>query len=602
MTIVLAHTISGVSEEHQATALYVDRSGGPERISYGTYFNALPAGYWSHHTDADEVTLTVRTRGSGAIEVFASDHTSASQVVHREEVNGEGELTATLSLAGREKGGWFWFDLLPGEAGLELLSGEWTTESEPRRQGHASIGMTTVNKEDYCLATLDALADSEEALSVIDRIYVIDQGSKKVSDYPGYEAIAERLGEQFSYIQQANLGGSGGFSRSMLETLDAGVSDFTLLLDDDVRVEPEAIYRLVQFGRFATEPTIVGGHMLDMFNPTVVHAWAEKIDLKNFLWNPGPPAHHRHNFNDRNLRATTWAHRRETAHYTGWWMCLIPTDVMRRIGLSLPAFLKWDDAEYSIRAKLQANISTVSLPSSALWHVAWTDKDDSREWQAYFHARNRILSALLHSPYENSGKLLGHLGRIDSKHLLCMEYFAAHIRELAYRDILRGPEHLHEDLPVIFARLRALRGDFVENQLYAKPDAIPAAVGGRRTFDIEWDFPPSRRKLPVWTAAQVARHWASASPPPDAAPQIELVRRDATWWRMPRYDSVVVTDSARTSANVYRRDQAFFRAQFKSSGAALAELRKQWDELSESYRAAARDLTDPESWRATIHG
>lgn len=71
---------------------------------------------------------------------------------------------------------------------------------------------------------------------------------------------------------------------------------------------------------------------------------------------------------------------------------------------------------------------------------------------------------------------------------------------------------------------------------------------------------------------------------------------------MPRYDSVVVTDSARTSANVYRRDQAFFRAQFKSSGAALAELRKQWDELSESYRAAARDLTDPESWRATIHG
>jgi galactofuranosylgalactofuranosylrhamnosyl-N-acetylglucosaminyl-diphospho-decaprenol beta-1,5/1,6-galactofuranosyltransferase len=30
----------------------------------------------------------------------------------------------------------------------------------------------------------------------------------------------------------------------------------------------------------------------------------------------------------------------------------------------------------------------------AVWHVPWTDKDDTTDWQAYYHARNRILMAL----------------------------------------------------------------------------------------------------------------------------------------------------------------------------------------------------------------
>ncbi len=51
-----------------------------------------------------------------------------------------------------------------------------------------------------------------------------------------------------------------------------------------------------------------------------------------------------------NLRNTPWLHRRVDVDYNGWWMCLIPTAVIKEIGLSLPLFLKWDDAEYGLRA------------------------------------------------------------------------------------------------------------------------------------------------------------------------------------------------------------------------------------------------------------
>ena len=78
--------------------------------------------------------------------------------------------------------------------------------------------------------------------------------------------------------------------------------------------------------------------------------------------------------------------------YNGWWMCLIPTAVIREIGLSMPMFIKWDDAEFGLRAGA-AGYPTVTMPGVAVWHVPWTEKDDTVDWQAYFHERNRLISA-----------------------------------------------------------------------------------------------------------------------------------------------------------------------------------------------------------------
>ena len=91
-----------------------------------------------------------------------------------------------------------------------------------------------------------------------------------------------------------------------------------------------------------------------------------------------------HDFSVANLRQSPSLHSRLDADYNGWWMCLIPTEIIREVGLALPAFIKWDDAEYSLRAR-DAGFPTVSVPGVALWHVSWVGKDDSIDWQAYFH-------------------------------------------------------------------------------------------------------------------------------------------------------------------------------------------------------------------------
>lgn len=49
--------------------------------------------------------------------------------------------------------------------------------------------------------------------------------------------------------------------------------------------------------------------------------------------------------------------------------CVIPKEIISEIGLSLPVFIKWDDAEYGIRAGEANTMKTVTLPGSAVWHV-----------------------------------------------------------------------------------------------------------------------------------------------------------------------------------------------------------------------------------------
>ncbi len=66
-------------------------------------------------------------------------------------------------------------------------------------------------------------------------------------------------------------------------------------------------------------------------------------------------------------------HRRFNVDFNGWWLCLIPTACMKQIGLSMPAFIKFDDIEYGLRAK-EHGFHTVSLPGVAVWHQAWHDK------------------------------------------------------------------------------------------------------------------------------------------------------------------------------------------------------------------------------------
>ena len=74
--------------------------------------------------------------------------------------------------------------------------------------------------------------------------------------------------------------------------------------------------------------------------------------------------------------------------------------------------------------------------------MSWIDKDDLVGWQAYFHERNRLIAALIHSPYAKGGRCPSRVLQSDVKHLVSLQYSPSWRNE-ALKDLLEGPADLH---------------------------------------------------------------------------------------------------------------------------------------------------------------
>ncbi len=568
------------------------------RISFATYFNAFPASYWRRWTSVEKVTLRVGVKGTADVIVYRSSARGDQHRIAKETVaNGVAEFELGLSNFG--DGGWYWFDVIAGQEDAEVDAAEWSTAQEIVDPGRISIGITTFNRPEDCVLLLRSLASDTEVLDVIDKVFVVDQGTQKVEDDADFAAASAALGNKLEVIHQPNLGGSGGFSRAMYETAYEVGSKYVLLLDDDALVEPEGILRAVAFADLARTPTIVGGHMLNMHMKATLHAFGERVNRYRFWWGSDPHTVSSHNFAEYPLRSTRWLHRRSDVDYNGWWMCLIPTSIVREIGLSLPIFIKWDDAEYALRAR-DYGYPTVSLPGAAVWHVNWADKDDAIDWQAYHHARNRILAALLHSPYPRGGKVVWESFQIQVKHALAMQYSAAELRLWALQDILEGPGHLHRTIKTKLPEIRAYRATQDDALVQKDPQAFP------NTKRVK---PPKRGQDPTEPKGIVGRYAGALA---GMVRQVRTVRdtsrihpearvpaMDAKWRMLSQFDSAIVSTADGSGASWYKRDRRRFNDIIRRSISAHEQLTQRWSELAEVYREEAPDFTDPKAWQQT---
>jgi galactofuranosylgalactofuranosylrhamnosyl-N-acetylglucosaminyl-diphospho-decaprenol beta-1,5/1,6-galactofuranosyltransferase len=575
------------------------------RASTATYFNAFPASYWRRWTSVTSVTLSVGVQGAGRLAVYRSTPDGRIQRVQTATVDsgetGEPvEVSFDLPLSSFGDGGWYWFDLIAGHDELVLEHAEYTADVDRDGHGSAAISITTFNRPDWCAALLEQIADGFEEMEGVAEVIVVDQGTRQVQDDPGFPEIAQMLGDRLRVIRQPNLGGAGGFARGQLEVVEAGARDYVLLLDDDVQIEPEGIRRSIVFADLCRRPTVVGGHMFSFYSRASLHSFGETVNRWRFWWGAAPKVETDHDFAVESLRATPWLHRRVDVDYNGWWMCLIPTETLKTVGLALPAFIKWDDAEYGLRAG-EAGFPTVTLPGAAVWHVPWTDKDDALDWQAYYHQRNRFVAALLHSPYERGGRLVQESFNHQVKHVLAMQYSTAELRLLALADVLRGPDHLHEELGSKLAEIREMRSGFTDAAVQRDPDAFPAAK--RRK-------PPRRGKEPTKPTSIVGQALRAGlgslrqlRAVPEAArerPEVAVGARDSGWWLLAGLDSAVVSTLDGTGAAWYQRDREAVLALMRRTAQMHAELGRRWPDLAEEYRSALPRITGPDAWRRTF--
>jgi galactofuranosylgalactofuranosylrhamnosyl-N-acetylglucosaminyl-diphospho-decaprenol beta-1,5/1,6-galactofuranosyltransferase len=579
------------------------------RASFATYFNAFPASYWRRWTVVEQIELRVVVEGPSTVAVYRSTAAGNSERVTSaaSEEGDRRELAFRLPLNRFADGGWYWFDVVAGRDEARLVRAEWVAVgvdggddrlAEP--PGTVSLGITTYNRPTYLLDMLRQLQTAPEVLEVVDEVLVIDQGTDKVVAQDDADEVLAPLAGKVRIIDQPNVGGSGGFARGMFETLQAGRSRYVLLIDDDVAVEPECVLRGVTFADLCRQPTIVGGHMFNLVAPTHLHSFGEVVRRWRFHWGPADNVWEDHDFAASGLRSTPWMHRRIDVDYNAWWMCLIPVEVLKSIGLSLPLFIKWDDAEFGLRAG-EAGFPTVSLPGMAVWHMPWTEKDDTLDWQAYFHLRNKLVAALLHSPFPRGGKVVRESATHTAKHLVAMQYSAARLRIKAIEDVLSGPEHLHRSLATVLPEVRALRAQFPDAQASKEVDAFPAPRRRRPPrHDRAPQAPRGIRQVLVRGAVGIVRQALPVTPEAEERPEASVPAMDAKWWRLSQLDSAVVSTADGTSASWYRRDRETFRELTARSVDLHRRLLAAWPELSRQYAEAFEEVVSTEAWAATF--
>lgn len=566
------------------------------RISLASMYNAFPASYWRRWTTVEAVTLRVRTTGSGSLLVMKSNARGTLQLLESHRLEGTTEVVSEFSLEPFGDGGWLWFDLVAGESDLVLDEATWNTDAAPVERPRVMIQMTTMDKPDFCLDNLRRLGSESEVLELVDQILIVDQGRRKVAEQEGFAEASALLGGRLRIIDQANIGGSGGFSRGMYEALQEDF-DYVLLMDDDVEVETESLPRMVAMAQLAKKPTIVGGLMYDLYNRSMLHTLGEGINPWRFFWdNAHESMEYAHDFAASNLRQTPWLHRRFDVDYNAWWMCLIPTSVIREVGLGLPVFIKWDDAEFGVRAKAHG-FPTVTMPGTGVWHVSWVDKDDTVGWQAYFHARNRVVAALLHSPYEQGGRVPRELFAHSVRHLLSLQYGTVALRNLAIADVLRGPAGLPDLLATRLPDIRAELKKHSDSQMVADVDQLPPPGMSKPPRRGRGFSKPPKALLAPWAMKNFVRQaLTEVAEEQVQRPQAHLAHQDNAFWRISQFDSALVSNAEGTAVSWYRRDPRKLRAMLGEATSLHRQLHRDWATLAAQYREALPEMTSPQAW------
>ncbi|MEO7194620.1 MAG: glycosyltransferase [Pseudonocardiaceae bacterium] len=576
------------------------------QLSFATYFNAFPASYWKRWTRVEEVALRLTVRGSGRVDLYRSK--SNGDVVHLEGKHLDGnqldlgdglrdvpvQLEFRESLAPFEDGGWVWFDVATEDGSLTITDAAWIVD-EPLPVRPLAVAITTFNRPADCVTALAALAEDHAVLDVVAKVFVVDQGSVSVRAHQRFADVAAQLGDRLVVIDQENLGGSGGFTRGMLEALRTDGVEHVLLMDDDVRLEPDSVLRAHAFASATSAPVIVGAQMLNLQVRSQLHAMGEIVDLRTSFWRPAPGSVYQHDFAKLSLREQSLLHARIHSTYNGWWMCLFPREVLERTGLPLPLFIKWDDAEYALRAA-EHGFPTVTLPGAAIWHMPWTDKDDATDWTAYFHLRNRLITLALHSSYDVRRALVHDGFRNTFKHLMAMEYSTVALHHKSIEDFLAGPEGLFASLREALPAVRRLREGYDDARVFSSAQQLPTPLFDPVRIEALLDPPVHPVAIAKRALSTVSRHLRSPQPQTRERPQINVPASNARWFLLGMVDSATVSNADGSGVAFRKRDPQQFRALLRRTIVLYRRLVQEWEPTARRYRAAVPELTSAQAW------
>lgn len=407
------------------------------RLYTNTYMNLFDAAAWEKYTGIKKWKLCFRVKGFGKVRLKAGDVSVRELEIHCTEM-----IEEQILFVCTDREAWFYLEAESAD-GMELSDIQiWAVEIERELvQARIALDICTYHRQEALHHLLDVIRGSDffrenNLLYGKLRVYVVDNAAETPSS-------SEDL---ISVYHNPNTGGSGGFTRGLVEIRnalpDTGVTH-VVFMDDDVEILPETLYRLYALLSLMKEgyrDEVVAGRMFRMDDKKIQYTAAE-------IWNGGDIGHIGFNTDMTQLNALISINDNTGAEYGGWWLCCFPMEYAKEND-PLPFFLHCDDVEYGLRH----GGTPIVLNGIQAWHETYEYR--RTPVIAYYDCRN---SLIVNSIYSDKNIVDTHIQqcvkRIEEEHVK-QDYTLGYFLIRACRDYLKGGKwFMHKDDSAIHASL-----------------------------------------------------------------------------------------------------------------------------------------------------
>lgn len=343
------------------------------KINTNTYMNLFDVGAWQKYTGIRAWKVCFHIKGVGKVSLKEGEHTITALDVQSSEM-----IEQQIPFTYRKDGGQIFLEV-ESEDGMELTAIQILAvvnrEATPVRM---AMNICTYHRQESLQKILDVIGNSaffqkNHALYGKLLVYVVDNASE----------IERRPQELVSVFHNPNTGGSGGFTRGLVEIrkelAKTGVTH-VIFMDDDVELISETLYRLYALLSLMEESyqnEVIAGRMFRTDDRKIQYTAAE-------IWNKGDIRHIGFNTDMTLHNALENVNSNISAEYGGWWLCCFPMAFAKEND-PLPFFLHCDDVEYGLRH----GGTPIILNGIQVWHETYEYRQSAVV--AYYDYRNSLI-------------------------------------------------------------------------------------------------------------------------------------------------------------------------------------------------------------------
>lgn len=406
-------------------------------VSLNTYFNSIYENYYNKYTNIRSFDYLLKLEGDFIIAAYREIESNPRQLIYQGQfeqcqINEYQKITLPTINSSQESGR-IYIEITCLSTEGYFLEGLVTTTAQKQQDVTLGIVICTFKKETYVKNTVNRILQDNLLQDKNIKIFVVDNGKTLQDSDFGDERVA--------LIPNRNLGGSGGFTKGLIEGLQADIYTHFLLMDDDIELDSEVIYKLISLYEYAQTDFAIAGSMLDLYKKTLLH---EAGALYNQYINTKGELHHRsfemtslkHNLDLSDSTSLNLLSVEEPVDYGAFWFFAVSKEVIKKIGLPFPFFIKLDDIEFGLRVNTHLKNGIVPFPGIAVWHEPFYTKKPV--WDLYYRTRNQLITNSIYGCLDYLSTII-ILTRGIVYNLLIFDYNTAKMYLQGFEDYLQGP-------------------------------------------------------------------------------------------------------------------------------------------------------------------